>query len=208
MGRPKNENAKRSILTMRITEELRDKLTALAAANNRSMSKEVESRLEESLRPALGTDRQSEAFLGVVRATIADVEARADASWLTDLEVWSFVKQALNRELDKRAPVPGALAVTYVYETLQQELRTGIDLFELLQSTEEQSCGQVSRHGLSRLPSQTTDQHISYVQRFTLQVERIRDARSELDTVIEKFDAELRARGVLAKSDLGNDHDD
>lgn len=126
MNRPKKADAKRSVLTMRIGERLRDQLTDAAGANNRSISKEVESRLQSSFGSSGSADRKTDAFLKLVRAAIEDVEERTGSSWLREPRTWSLVKQVIDRELQVRSPAPNNPGGIHAFDALLGELQTAV----------------------------------------------------------------------------------
>jgi uncharacterized protein (DUF1778 family) len=207
MGRPKSVDAKRSVLTMRVTDELQEKLVAAAAANNRSLSKEVENRLEGSFGDRPANQRTTDTFLDLIRAAIADVEVRADSSWLSDLTAWSIVKQAIMREVDLRAPVQGASDLLAAAEALQLEFQTATELVGSLHPAKNRQDEQVSLNDPSNLSHGAQSPNVSTMQRARMQVERVRDHHSGVGRQLAAFDEALQTTGPVEKfgSKSGND---
>jgi hypothetical protein len=199
MGRPKSVDAKRSVLTMRITDELQEKLVAAAAANNRSLSKEVENRLEGSFADRPVSQRTTDTFLDLIRAAIADVEVRADSTWLSDITAWSIVKQTIMREVDLRAPGLGARDLLAAAETLQMELQTATELAGSLHPAKNRQEEHVSFNDPNNLSLVAQSPNVSAIQRARMQVERVRDHHSWVGRQLAAFDEALQTTGPVEK---------
>jgi hypothetical protein len=99
------DTAKRQMLTMRVTQRLKDRIAATADANGRSVSQEIESRLERTLYEddALG-DAEQAGFLRWL-ATIMDAASRqGHTSWLNDPEIFDQVRSAAILVFDAYRP--------------------------------------------------------------------------------------------------------
>jgi hypothetical protein len=96
MARPsKGENAKRRIITMRVTEKDGDRIAAAAEANTRSVSQEIESRLERSLlRDELKGGDHIAAPVELLGSLIALAEQKTGKKWNQDYLTWVAVKSA------------------------------------------------------------------------------------------------------------------
>ena len=83
-----SEGRKRWILSMRTTNDGRERIKEAAEANGRSLSEEIENRLERSFQ---NDDRAggfaNAAFVDLIGATIRDVEADTGLSWRSDHSV-------------------------------------------------------------------------------------------------------------------------
>lgn len=95
---PAGEKAKRGVIAVRATEEFRARIDAAAAASGRSMSQEIEARLEESFRidDSLGGPEQAE-ILRIIQAVMDHVSRQFDRSWLEDGTAARIVASAVGR---------------------------------------------------------------------------------------------------------------
>jgi hypothetical protein len=100
-----SEGRKRWIMSMRTTNDGRERLRLAAEANGRSLSEEIENRLERTFQSddAAGGFANA-AFVSLIGAIIRDVEAQGRKSWQSDYETWASVRQKVVSELDQREP--------------------------------------------------------------------------------------------------------
>ncbi len=100
---------KRKTLSTRITPELRDKLEAASKASGRSLSQEIELRLDRSFE----TDVQlHEAFGGehlyalarMIAAILALIESTSGKTWKTDRQTFEEVKAVIDKTLEALGP--------------------------------------------------------------------------------------------------------
>lgn len=99
------ETAKRQMLTMRVTQRMKDRIAAVADSNGRSVSQEIEMRLERTFYQddELG-DREQAGFLRWL-ATIMDAATRQGRqSWLEDPEIFAYVRSAAQVLFDAYQP--------------------------------------------------------------------------------------------------------
>lgn len=100
-GRPATgEKAKREVIAVRATQEFRAKIDRAAAASGRSMSQEIEYRLEQSFKEDedLGGVEQAE-ILRLTQTIMDHVSARMGRSWLEDATGAEIVASAVSRLL-------------------------------------------------------------------------------------------------------------
>ena len=100
-----SEGRKRWILSMRTTNEGRERIKEAAEANGRSLSEEIENRLERSFQ---NDDRAggfaNAAFADLIGATIRDVEADTGLSWRSDQRTWQVAREMIVSQIDQRSP--------------------------------------------------------------------------------------------------------
>ena len=114
-GRPPlgPDEGKRSVLNARITTRLRANLEMAAAETGRSLSQEIEFRLEQSF---LRETAQHEAFGGehvdalmrVLGNAVRLIEATGGKKWQEDRETFTWVKATIEKLLDALGPAAGA----------------------------------------------------------------------------------------------------
>lgn len=108
MGVDKNvrEGRKRWILSIRTTAEGRERLVKAAEQQGRSLSEEIETRLQLSFQrdDAYGGFANA-AFVNLLGALIRDAEAETGKRWRADPATWRVVRERIIRDLDERAPV-------------------------------------------------------------------------------------------------------
>jgi len=103
-GRPAKAGVgKRASFATRITETLKQALEAAAATHGRSLSEEIETRLEQSMPAAPRTAAILDQLITTVRILTAS-RGSGDA-WLDDYEGFHFVRGLLRRHLDN-IPAP------------------------------------------------------------------------------------------------------
>lgn len=99
------EGRKRWILSIRTTAEGRDRLRKAADDNGRSLSDEIETRLQASFqRDDTYGGFANAAFVNLLGSLIRDAEAESGKPWRTDHATWSVVRDRILRSLDERAP--------------------------------------------------------------------------------------------------------
>lgn len=100
-----SEGRKRWILSMRTTNDGRERIKEAAEANGRSLSEEIENRLERSFQ---NDDRAggfaNAAFVDLIGATIRDVEADTGLSWRSDQRTWQIAREMIVAQIDQRSP--------------------------------------------------------------------------------------------------------
>jgi hypothetical protein len=104
--KPERGEAKRSAIAVRTTPTIKAKLEAAADEQNRSVTQEVEARLEASL--AMDhPERTAETIrlLGALAAEIERAEQLTGKRWHNDLKTWAMVREALaSGEIERRCP--------------------------------------------------------------------------------------------------------
>ena len=99
-------NAKRRVvLSIRTTETGRLKLERAASFNGRSMSEEIDRRLEHSFaRDEQAGGLYNSIFLDRLGSTIRDIEASTGQEWTKNELTWWAVKRAILSALNERRP--------------------------------------------------------------------------------------------------------
>ena len=88
------EGQERVPVTVRTSAALKTKLDAAAVQSGRSLTREIEARLEQSFgQEAGGHTSPANTFTHLVGAMIRDLEIRTGKSWLDDDEPWSEVSR-------------------------------------------------------------------------------------------------------------------
>ena len=95
-------------MTIRETAQGRQALLDAAASSGRTLSDEIAQRLRQSFKYDLAGGSVNTAFLELLGAQIREIEADSGQSWRTDPGTWQKVRNALLREVEVRAPPPGA----------------------------------------------------------------------------------------------------
>lgn len=185
MGRPRNEDAKRSVLTMRVSDEVRSRLLLAAEGNGRSLSGEIEYRLEKSFGHGAAASQQTQAFLNLLGARIGDIEARYGASWLCDPKAWAAVKDATLREVDSHAPPADDWNdISSATRTLREEIQTAEYIIN-----EIRELGMVPESGEPTAPTSPVSHHdvdfiLARFHRLSLQQARIGQAQHQLEIAV------------------------
>jgi len=96
---PKDGEGKRASFNTRIRAALKQDLEAAAAAHGRSLSEEIEARLEQSMPTAPRTAAILDQFATTVR--VLTLSRGSGDAWLDDYEGFHFVRGMLRRHLDK-----------------------------------------------------------------------------------------------------------
>jgi len=126
---PKGPAPKRASFNTRIRSAVKESLDAAAREAGRSLSEEIEKRLDESL---LG-GRLTAAFL---RELAAGAQAVGGENWLDDYAAFQAVRQAWNELLDRREPprpeevderIKGARAIAEVINLAPGEFPPSLD---------------------------------------------------------------------------------
>ncbi len=93
------------MLSVRTSNELRSNLQRALERSGRTLTQEVEMRLDRSL---LGDEfvggTQNAAFLAMLGTSIRDIELRNGAAWLSDQSTWEEVAALAARLIDERKP--------------------------------------------------------------------------------------------------------
>lgn len=102
-----NDERKRAQIPVRTSATLRERLKAVAAANDRSLTEEIERRLDASftLEDALGGPRMDE-FLRCVAVGIRLVEEKTGKRWTDDTETWRAAQVVVERHFNNWRPLP------------------------------------------------------------------------------------------------------
>ena len=99
------EDRKRWILSIRTTAEGRDRLRKAADDNGRSLSEEIETRLQASFqRDDIYGGFANAAFVNLLGSLIRDAEAETSKRWRTDTATWRVARERILQALDERAP--------------------------------------------------------------------------------------------------------
>jgi hypothetical protein len=94
----KGEEAKRRIITMRVTNAAYDRIAAAAEASGRSVSQEIESRLELSFQEERIMGGGSTALLAkLIAGTIGLIEVETGREWTSDRMTWEAANAAVQR---------------------------------------------------------------------------------------------------------------
>src|SRR5688572_27612608 len=107
MGRPRlaDEDAKRATINLRATSGTKDELAVHAKRSGRSLSQEVEHRLELSL--AREREAQSEsaaALVDFVRLAVSRIEAATGERWNEGPDTWQQVELVVREILELNRP--------------------------------------------------------------------------------------------------------
>jgi hypothetical protein len=102
-----SEVQKRQHLTMRVTQEMRDRIEAAAARNGRSRSQEMELRLEQSLRAdeGLGGPEQADLMRRIELVMDAASSALGEAWWKRHV-AWRLLHDCMDFLLNVYEPAP------------------------------------------------------------------------------------------------------
>lgn len=103
MKRPRIEKRRKATLAMRVPEDLHDKVKATAERNGRSITQELEKRLQASFSRDDDGER-TDKFIELIRSVILSSEAATGQSWLEDHVTWSNVKEAVASAISQREP--------------------------------------------------------------------------------------------------------
>ena len=103
--RASNKDRKAWMLSVRTSNELRTKLQGALTDSGRTLTQEVEMRLERTFQrdDYVGSPRNA-AFLDVLGASIREIEIEHGASWLDDVQVWNQVTDLVGHLLSDRRP--------------------------------------------------------------------------------------------------------
>lgn len=96
---------KRWILSIRTNADGRQRLVESAESNARSLSEEIEWRLQKTYQvdDFVGGPANA-AFIDLIGVSIREVEAATGSSWRTNASVWRLVREKIIAELDAREP--------------------------------------------------------------------------------------------------------
>lgn len=94
---------KQHVLTVRVTEELQQKIRQNAELSNRTITEELTLRLEQSLNRNAS---RTASFLNLIKAKIDDIELQTGQSWLEDQRTWQLLGEWLTAEMQARKPTP------------------------------------------------------------------------------------------------------
>lgn len=168
MNRPRLKKARSCTLTLRVTEDVRDRLKVSAKQKGRSMTQELEHRLEGSFEEDARVAKTEE-FLSFVRHLISNSELKHQASWDKSHDVWQEVRASLIAELESREPSQDQVACA----SLEAALLTEQQLAEVLR---EKGYGRSDRNPASRNSHhEMSDQVIETIDKLVLQQKRTMD---------------------------------
>ena len=110
-GRPRlpGERGKRHTLSLRVTDERRHDLENAAAQSGRSISQELEMRIEQGVREEeiLGGAEMVRLFrMMAAAAQLIETRAGPGKTWFSDYEVFVSVREAWSRIIDSVLPQP------------------------------------------------------------------------------------------------------
>jgi hypothetical protein len=100
--KPERGEAKRSAIAVRTTATIKAKLDAAADEAGRSLTQEVEKRLEASV--AISETGETHELLAAIAGEIARAEALTGKRWHRDLKTWAMAREGLLGEIEARAP--------------------------------------------------------------------------------------------------------
>jgi hypothetical protein len=93
------------MLSIRTSNELREKLEGAVAHSGRTLTQEVEMRLERSfIRDEFTGSPQTSAFLDLLGAAIKEAEARLGGSWTADPDTWDEIAKLSRKLVNDRRP--------------------------------------------------------------------------------------------------------
>jgi len=103
--RTSNKDRKTATLSIRTSVDLRSKLQNSLEESGRSLTQEVEMRLEKSFQTDefVGGQRNA-AFLNLLGAGVRDIELSTGQSWLEDGETWLKVAEQVVGLIEARKP--------------------------------------------------------------------------------------------------------
>ena len=94
------------IMGLRTSPDLKSKLDEAARQNGRSLTQEIESRLERDLViEELDGGPEAVAILECVRKAITEAEGRSGKSWLSDTKTWSVAFDLSQKSLEELVAV-------------------------------------------------------------------------------------------------------
>lgn len=97
----KKGQPKQRVLTVRVTEELEQKIRQNAESSNHTITEELTLRLEQSLNRNAS---RTASFLNLVKAKIDDVELQTGHSWIEHDQSWRLLRDWLAEEMEARNP--------------------------------------------------------------------------------------------------------
>jgi len=105
VDRTVGEGKKRWILSIRTTADGRERLVKAADQSGRSLSEEIETRLQHSFeRDDIYGGSANAAFVSVLGSLLREIETETGKSWRRDPSTWRAVREGLLKALDERAP--------------------------------------------------------------------------------------------------------
>ncbi|QNP43754.1 Arc family DNA-binding protein [Sphingomonas daechungensis] len=105
MGYLKAKEPKRHVVTMRMSETMRERINGAATANGRSVSQEIESRLERSLQDEMLLGGSETTILAkLVIGAVALIETESGKPWNEDRMTWEAVNSAVRTILTSFQP--------------------------------------------------------------------------------------------------------
>lgn len=112
---------------MRVSDELRSKLVASAAENERPVNREISARLESSFSPEeIFGSRATAAIFKTLGQAINELEQRVDGLWTRDYAVWWAVRDLTIAHINRLMPPPDEAAK--IAELHRAELAAEADL--------------------------------------------------------------------------------
>ena len=211
------------LFTVRSAPLLKERLAQASEANQRSLSQEIESRLERSfVIEELEGGPKTSAMLRNIELAIYDLEKRAGRSWLVDRDTWSaasaivreflgqaeapksFAKAMSVPEIDRAAPERVAITIRSSVELKQRLERavelTGRALAKEIEMRLEQSLLSEQHNGAS---ATSTFVHLLGANIHDLEVRNGKSWRDGIDSrssVLRLVERELRKRRPPAPS--------
>jgi hypothetical protein len=90
--------------SLRLPEDLRDRLATEAAENGHGIGEEMRQRLEASFKTKTSAEDQNTGYLQFEIGRCAQLLAQHWVAWHADAEAWSVFKAAVNHLLDEYKP--------------------------------------------------------------------------------------------------------
>lgn len=95
------------MLSVRTSNELHVKLQGALRESGRTLTQEVEMRLERSFqRDDFVGGARNAAFLDLLGAGIKEIEVSTSGSWLSEVQTWDQVADLVGRLVGERRPFP------------------------------------------------------------------------------------------------------
>jgi hypothetical protein len=201
-GRPRkmDEDAKRAIINLRATQETKDELVRAGRRYGRSLSQEVEHRLELSL--ARERDAQSPsaaALVDMVRLAANRIEASTGKSWAEDADTWFQLELVIWRILQLNNPAPSATDdVELRREALRAAERASESAREILTAMGDNNLLAVQKWGRT-----VEDQRELYYGALEGQINVSRELQSAM-AALEERTKTLAGKAELALGSLAN----
>ena len=181
MARPRSDTAKRGVLTLRIAEATRDQLVLAAASSGRSLAREIEHRLEESLGGVSSGRVGAAAFPRLLKAIIEDSEAKTGKAFQEDSLTWADVRKRILSEIDARSPLNQSENPLFGILTLQGEFRTARQLLSVIEQEHKFHADTGPEGQRTKDRSHQVDFRSEALTKLGMQLGRVQDCLNEFE---------------------------